>query len=59
MNGFISIQMDLLFATNETKNAGLGIRVEFADNTIKEISNPCRVLCSNFEAEAKTIETAL
>ena len=46
-------------ATNGTKNAGLGIRVEFADKTLKEISNPCGVLCSNFDAEAKAIETAL
>ena len=46
-------------ATNGTKNAGLGIRVEMADKTIKEISNPCGVLCSNFDAEAKAIETAL
>ena len=46
-------------ATNGTKNGGLGIRVEFTDNSIKEISNPCGVLCSNFDAEAKAIETAL
>ena len=46
-------------ATNGTKNAGYGVRIEYPDKTNKELSNPCGVLCSNFEAEAKAIITAL
>ena len=46
-------------ATKGTKNAGYGVRIEYPDKTNKELSNPCGVLCSNFEAEAKAIITAL
>ena len=40
-------------------NAGYGARIEYADNSYQEIYEPCRVHCSNYEAEAFAINAAL
>ena len=46
-------------ASKGTKNAGFGVRIEYPDKTCKEISKPCGALCSNFDAEASAIQSAL
>ena len=46
-------------ASNGTKNAGYGVRIEYPDKSCTELSNPCGVLCSNFDAEAKAVVIAL
>ena len=42
-----------------TVNAGYGVRIEYPDKSLEEISNPCGAHCSNFEAEAIAINTAI
>ena len=46
-------------ATNGTKNAGYGARVEFPDRTYKELSGPCGTNCTNYEAEITAIEKSI
>ena len=42
-----------------TTNAGCGILIEYNATNHDEVSMPCGVHCSNYEAEALAIETAL
>ena len=46
-------------ATSGTRNAGYGARVHYPDKTLKELSGPCGVYCTNYEAEATAMEKAL
>ena len=46
-------------ATSGTRNAGYGARVIFPDKTLKELSGPCGVYCTNYEAESIAMERAL
>jgi len=46
-------------ADKGTINAGYGARIEYADRTCDEISEPCGDQCSNYEAEAFAITAAL
>ena len=41
------------------KRANLGIIIEFGNNNIREILDSLGDICSNFDAEAKCIDTAL
>ena len=42
-----------------TLNAGFGARIEYLDKECDEISEPCGVHCSNFEAEAFAMNSAI
>ena len=42
-----------------TINAGLGVRIEYPEGSLEEISFPCGNLCSNFDAEAYAIKAAI
>jgi len=46
-------------ALSGTRNAGYGARIQFPDKTCKELFGPCGEFCSNYEAEAAAIESAL
>ena len=46
-------------ATNGTSRAGYGARIEHHDGTCERIAEPCGVHCSNFEAEAMAIQSAI
>ena len=46
-------------ASQGTVNAGYGARIEFPDGSLEELSQPCGVNCSNFEAEALAIKAAI
>ena len=42
-----------------TINAGFGARIEYPDGSLEEIASPCGSLCSNFDAEAYAIKSAI
>ena len=42
-----------------TVNAGLGARIEYPDGSLEEIAIPCGSLCSNFDAEAHAMISAI
>ena len=42
-----------------TINAGLGARIEYPDGSLEEIAIPCGSLCSNFDAEAHAMKSAI
>ena len=42
-----------------TINAGLGARIEYLDGSLEEIAMPCGTLCSNFDAEAHAMKSAI
>ena len=46
-------------ATSGIKDAGYGVRIQLPDKSCKELSGPCGRFCSNYEAEAAAIESAL
>ena len=46
-------------ATNGTRNAGYGARVQFPDGTCRELSGSCGTFCTNYEAEAAAITHSL
>ena len=46
-------------ASEGTANAGYGSRIQFPDQTWEELFDSCGTFCSNYEAEAKAIETSL
>ena len=46
-------------ASQGTTNAGYGSRIQFPDQTCEEHFDSCGKFCSNYEAEAKAIETSL
>ena len=46
-------------AMKGTVNAGFGAKIEYPDKSIDEISSPCGAFCSNFEAEALAMKTAI
>ena len=46
-------------ATKGTSKGGYGARIEFHDGTCQTIAQPCGLYCSNFEAEAKAITSAI
>ena len=46
-------------ATKGTSKGGYGARIEFHDGTCQTIAQPCGLYCSNFEAEAKPITSAI
>ena len=46
-------------ATNGTSRAGYGARIEHHVGTCERIAEPCGVHCSNFEAEAMAIQSAI
>ena len=46
-------------ATSGTRNAGYGARVIFPDKTLKDLSGPCGVYCTNYDAESIAMEKAL
>ena len=41
------------------RDAGYGVRIQFPDKSCKELFGPCGKYCSNYEAEATAMETAL
>ena len=46
-------------ASQGTTNAGCGSPLQFPDQTCEELFDSCGKFCSNYEAEAKAIETSL
>ena len=46
-------------ASNGTRDAGYGVRLQYPDMSCIELSGPCGMFCTNYEAEAIAIETAL
>ena len=46
-------------ATSGTRNAGYGARIIFPDKTLTDLSGPCGVYCTNYDAESIAMEKAL
>ena len=42
-----------------TRDAGFGVHIQFPNKSCTEFFGPCGKFCTNYEAEAAAIETAL